>query len=337
MNMYQGSRGRFDVWKDVVTNVRLFLKSSINDPYIMEEVVEFLGEAFCKPLYSIQDIYEVETLEQVAKFCWGRICDQTNEDVIKNLQVNDNITRIKLASPSNLTDRLRLFFLIKSNLTHLHLGGGWKDQFSQRGIPDNTIDWLVSVLENDCLTYVDCRELFRGIHEYDSAMDELKKIYLNSSVLIKLDLNIEMVIIREVLMSYSTTLCSEPHFSKGMLPLTNDDFPNLHDMFTDGVYLRSTCYEKCRFQKVPDFSDFVTTLINSPRWSMSGMWIPYDEKGFECLLEQPLCFTISDPCKIFPAEEIDTTVLKHFQYVYGPDFFEIFETESKFLVLQGDC
>merc|ERR1719419_568064 len=109
-----------DVRQDVVTNVRLFLKSCINDGCIMVEVVDFLGEAFCVTLNSIQDIYDVEALNEVAHMCWCQISDEINEGVLRNLQLNENITRIKLIGNYKLTDWLGSFFCTKSNLRHLH-------------------------------------------------------------------------------------------------------------------------------------------------------------------------------------------------------------------------
>merc|ERR550534_2971920 len=75
---------------------------------------------------SVEDIYEVEALEQLAVFCWCQISDETNKDVLKNLKENESVARIKLTAKSKLTHELGMFFQTKNNVTHLHCGGGWK-------------------------------------------------------------------------------------------------------------------------------------------------------------------------------------------------------------------
>jgi len=329
------SRCAKDVPEDVVTNVRLFLKSSINDSHIMEEVVDFLGEAFCVTLNSIQDIYDVEALNEVAHMCWCQISDEIDEDVLRNLQVNENISRIKLTANSKFTDELGLFFWTKNNLTHLNFGAGRK-VYGSSGFK---FEWLVKILQNERLKYVDCRGFLRKDNLYclcDEVADELKQKYLNRSLHILFDLSVERVLIEEELMHYCTCPDDENTFSEGMVSLTNDDFQN-HET----LRVSSSRYEKSRFEKVPTFVDFVLTFLewelgkgNRRRAKMITKQL-CDEKGWECLTEPTHFCVISDPRKIFPAEQFETTVLKHVGYEKYRTFYEIFETESKIFVLEG--
>jgi len=310
-----------NVQKDVVTNVRLFLETSLNESCIMEEVVKFLGVAFSVSLNSIEDVYEVEALEKFAVFCWCQISDETKKDVLKNLKENENITRIKLTAKSKLTEELGLFFQTKSNLTHLHCGGGWKIEFL---LPK--LDWFKKIFTNESLTYVDCCELFR-------VTDELEQIlYFNPRLVVKLDLKTELLVIKEDLMKYSTVGWEERYFSEGMVPFTNKDFHNFAEFDVS-----SSRYEKSKFQKLPVFLDFVMIHIWCSR--LAGEFYHLkpecDEKGWESLTEPNGFYDISDPRKIFPAEEIETTVLKHFGREGHTGIVEIFETDSKFLVYIG--
>jgi len=321
------SRTAEDVREDIVTNVRLFLNSSINDAYIMKEVVDFLGEAFCVTLNSIQDVYDVEALKEVAHMCWCQISDEINEDVLRNLQVNENITRIKLSGNSKITDELGSFLCTKRNLTYLHFGSGERAFFNQFfGV---SYSWFLNVFKNEHLKYVDCRELCWDLYK---VTDEFKQKFFNTNLRILLDKDAEMLMIEEHLMWYSTHGGGENYLYNGMVSLTDDDFQN-YDTFT----ARSSRYQKSRFQKVPTFVDFVMTILfhgRNSEWGEENLHC--DEKGWECLTEPSYFHFISDPCKIFPTEEVEATVLKHFRYENDNyHIYEFFETDSKFLVFES--